>query len=218
MRRTTLKGIGHETDRRRIASLRPDVADERAASVLAAAYVHEDGAAVFGWIVGGVEHRHGILPGDAAGRLPVRPCHHPADAGQGADCAPSGIADGRSRGSSDRDGERLGVTGRRPAHPVADRLVGGVDRVAVRRRFDNRAAVAEMVQPYRAPLGGGSLFPLWRKQPGQPVGAHQLSESDRASARAGPAELDVERGLRSARRADRSVRLGPVARRRPERA
>ena len=140
------------------------------------------------WILGGVDHRTGVLPVDAARRLRVcRSDAAPGSAAPGAAACrtaaavPADPADPRVAGL-----EAAGRRGADRAHPAAARRH---DRTAVLPSLDHDTAAAGLVLatvPHRSPLP--AVRPLQLRVP---AGAARLPGAVRAMADPAPARLDL---------------------------
>ena len=184
---------------------------QRAAAVLGAAPVHQDGAAAARRLAGGVVGGDGVLPVAAARRL--RLCAFPdADpqshrSGRGA----SGAAGGRDADAAAVDRKRLGRAADFGLCVLAARPVRGLDRAAVLRARRQQSAAAGLVRPHRPSRRTRSLFPLRVLQHRQLPRAAVLSGAAGADVHAAHAEPDLDRRLRPADRADRRLRRAAAA-------
>jgi len=201
----------HESKSTHAIAFRPHAVHQRHAAVRGAADVRQDGVAAAGRDARRVEHLHGLLPGDAAGRVRVRP---PVD-----QVARSAAPGGRSlgfvlpavAGAADRGGGRLDPAGRVQPHPVAAVAAGGFGGSAVSVRLGQRADVAGMVRRDGPPQRQGPLLPLRGQQPGQHAGASGLSAGAGAVSDAARAGMGLDGRLRSDDGDDAVVRGLPVA-------
>jgi len=175
---------------------------QRDAAVPGPAHVRADGASPPRRGAGGLEHRHGVLPGrpsrgvrlracDDRVARPAAPARPPRD---GPLPAPAGPSDRRALG--------VDATGPGESHPLAPDRADGRRRLALLRGLHQRAPPAEVVRGDRPPGGRRSLLPLRGQQPGQHAGAPELPFARRAVPAPGPAEPALDGGLRPARRAD----------------
>ena len=179
-------------------SLRRGTLRQRLPVVLDAATGHQDGAAILGRIAGGVEYGDDVLSGDAARRLCLCAFHRPDRKTQ-----PAILDSRRDRGrrlhlpAVWRRSE-LGRAGRRVADLMVDRSAPGVRRLALLRSVGIGASASGLVRTQRASHEQRSVFPLQRKQSGQPAGAAGFSVPARAVIDIGDAKPDVDGNLRAA--------------------
>lgn len=157
----------------------------------------------------GVEHRHGLLPGRAAGRVRIRP-PHARPAGTSPPIGPRGDRSRRAAaGAAHRGAEGLAAARRRHRRPVDARGARRDGRPAVLLPLDGEPDAAAVVQRHRPPARRRSLLPLRRRQRRQPPGAARLPLPPRARARPRRPGSSVDRRLRHLRRA--RGRLRPPA-------
>src|SRR5262249_28239187 len=115
-----------------------------------------------------LEHESGVLPGRAAGRLPLLGSGRSLAAAESPDAAPPAAARARGPGASgdarcERAADRREPGGVAPRHALAQR------RTALRGARRERAHAAELVRAVARAGCARSLLPLCREQPGQPV-------------------------------------------------
>ena len=184
---------------------------QRAAAVLGAAAVHQDGAAAARRLAGGVVGGDGVLPVAAARRL--RLCAfpdadpQPRDPGGGA----SGAAGGRVADAAAVDFERVGRSADLRLCVLAARPVRGLDRAAVLCARRQQSAAAGLVRSHRPSQRPRSLFPLCLLEYRQLPGAVVLSGAAGADVHAAHAKPDLDRRLWPADRPDRELRRAAAA-------
>ena len=124
---------------------------QRAAAVLGAAIVHQDGAAAAGRLAGGVVGGDGVLPVAAARRLCLCAFSDAAPQPHDSRGGPSRAARGRDTDAAAVDCERVGRSADVRLCVLAARPVCVVDRIAVLRARGQQSAAAGLVRPDRPP-------------------------------------------------------------------
>src|SRR5450432_3079575 len=184
---------------------------QRAAAVLGAPPVHQNGAAAARRLAGGVVGGDGVFPVAAAWRLCLRALSdaaaQPHDSGDRA----SGAAGDRIADAAAVDCERLGRTPDLGLCVLAIGPVRGFDRAAVFRAGGEQSAAAGLVRPLRPPERSRSLFPLCFLEYRQLPGAVVLSGAAGADVHAAHAKPYLDLRLRIADFVDRRLRRAVAA-------
>ena len=179
---------------------------QRAALVLRAAAVHQDGAASARRLAGGVVGGDGVLPVAAARWLFLCafPDANPQPRHTGrrpSDAAGRGVVDAAAV-----DRKRLWRAADIGLCIVAIGPVRGLDRAAVLRARRQQSAIAGLVRPHGSSRRARSLLPLRFVQYRQFPGAVVVSGAAGAGIHAAHAKPDLDRRLRAADLADRGLR------------
>ena len=156
-----------------------------------------------------MEHLHGVLPGDAPGRLCLRPHHHTlarrSQSGQGPSRGPLPPGGAVRRRRADRR-QQKSHRRRRQSHRRRPSPAAPGRRPAVLRRQYHLASPATVVLQHGPSVGPRSVLPVHGQQHGQHVGPDRLPGPRRAFLAApGPALRLVDR-LRAVHPVDRNLR------------